>query len=89
MEDERNFNDRVREMDSLNKMKQEREKSKGKADEKLAKAKQTIVTQQHRFERLSDRFSELMAKLGFAGELSMVETGETSCPFKVLELYKS
>ena len=72
-------------MDSLTKMKQQREKSKGKADEKLAKANQTIATQQHRFGRLSDRFSELMAQLGFAGELSMVETGETSCPFKVTD----
>ena len=75
-------------MKSLEKMKHEREKSKGKADEKLAKAKQTIAKQQHRFSRLNDRFSELMAQLGFAGELSMVETGDTSCPFKVIDTFK-
>ena len=83
LRDEQNYNGKQRELAALTHTKADLEKAKGKAEERLSRAKKTIANQQRRFSQLSQRFSLMMAKLGFAGELAMVETGQTACPFKV------
>ena len=59
------------------------ERDKKKAEDKLEACRNVIATQKSRFERLSDKFSQLMERLGFAGQLYMVETEKPSCPYRM------
>ena len=50
------------------------EKDRSVAEKRVRECAGVISTQKDRFEKLSSKFSQLMASMSFAGELAMVET---------------
>ena len=72
----------IQELENMERSKVGLEKDKSVAEKRVRECAGVISTQKDRFEKLSSKFSQLMASMSFAGELAMVETEKQVRRFK-------
>ena len=76
----------IQELENMDRSKVSLEKDRSLAEKRVQECAGVISTQKDRFEKLSSKFSQLMASMSFAGELAMVETEKQVGSQKFLKL---
>ena len=82
-QEEKEYSNRKALIANLERDRKKLEQDRAEAERDLNRCKAVVATQRQRFDKLSKRFSQLMADLGYAGELSMIETKDSNCPYKI------